>query len=69
MKKTFSGNEGGDGQALPWDDERLRKIVDGTPLRTLVLFGNGALGFKSLEVMIAWMNGRYLKALARMLRK
>ena len=35
----------------------------------MVLFGDGKVGFKTLEVMIAWMNSRYIKALSRMLRK
>ena len=71
MAETVSADESasGDPAFLPWNQMHVRKILDGSPLRGMVLFGNGKVGFKTLEVMIAWMNGRYLKALSRMLRK
>ena len=56
MAETVSADESasGDPAFLPWNQMHVRKILNGSPLRGMVLFGDGKVGFKTLEVMIAW---------------
>ena len=48
-------------------DAATRRMIDAMakdmPLRQLVLFSGGAVGFAQIEAFVAVLNGRYLKAL------
>ncbi len=59
---AFLGNMGGSG-----NDETLNKMFEemanNMPLRALILFGRGQVSHKQLELMLALLNHRYLRAL------
>ena len=47
----------------------IRANLENVPLRSLVVFSQGALTFKHLDIMIHLMNGAYRKALGRLFRR
>merc|ERR1711907_472312 len=44
----------------------IRANLENVPLRSLVVFSQGHLTFRALDVLIHLMNGRYKKALKRL---
>jgi hypothetical protein len=47
----------------------IRANLENVPLRSLVVFSQGALTFRTLDVLIHGMNGEYKRGLKRLFRR
>ena len=59
---TFSENLGPDGADATLD-RMMSEMVNDLPLRALVLLSGGKPGFRTLQILVAVLNRRFLKAL------
>ena len=58
-----------DGPTKKRELRMIRANLENIPLRSLVVFSQGTLTFRKLDVMIHLMNGQYGKAVTRLLRR
>lgn len=58
-----------DGPSKTRELRMIRANIENVPLRSLVVFSQGRLTFKTLDVLIHVMNGEYRKAIGRLFRR
>merc|ERR1712157_49822 len=66
---TVAKQEVKDGPTKNREIRMIQKNLDNVPLRTLVVFSQGALNFRTLDVLIHLMNGKYGKAVKRLFQR
>ena len=64
--KAFKTQMGSD-SADPTVEKMFEEMANDMPLRSLVLFSQGKIGFKSMRVLLALLNNRFVDAIKELL--